>query len=319
MTILKSVGMPIAKMIGLYFPLEIGKRTLVRYYIKKTLAHAPVSSHVVRRDGLTFDLDLSEEIDLWIYLTGWWEKTDCQIAYSSLKLGDTVLDVGANVGTFALRAARAVGRSGRVFAFEPNPKSFVRLTTNARLNALENLAAVDIAAGEQPGEAELFLPQPGQAGGASFCRDWLRLSGIAPERDTGAEVGRIGTTEHATPSEATSLSISVIPIDTFCRERNVDRVDLLKVDVEGYEMAVLAGARDTIAKDRPRLMVECNELALAAGGWDIAEFLTFIWDLGYLTFKRRRWTHRLFPVTSATNIDEEVCNLHCIPKAKGSG
>lgn len=287
--------------IGLYVPFETGKRTLIRKYIAASLGRSRSAHQVrVRRGGIEFELDLGEEIEVWIFLTGWWEKRDFRAALANLRDGHVVLDVGANVGLFALHAARAVGRRGRVYAFEPNPSTHRRLVRNVEINALTNLEVQRTALGDREGEVNLFLPKPGVAGGATLLQEWRDIVDQEAPWDT------------SDPGEDV-LPVPLSTLDRFCEERDVEQIDLLKIDVEGAEPAVLLGGERTLRRYRPSLLVECNRSALTAAEWTVGRFLELLWDLGYETRKMRRFGSRLSSVTSVADVHEELCNLHCRP------
>lgn len=139
-----------------------------------------------------------------------------------LSSGHRVLDVGANLGYYALLFARAVGPDGIVECFEPEPQNVETLTENIRANRLmERVRIHPVAVGETSGSVRL---DPG-------------LNGVVNERGT--------------------LKVAVVRLDDLDDLR--DRpVDLLKIDVEGYEGPVLRGAARLLARDRPSLFVEIH-------------------------------------------------------------
>jgi FkbM family methyltransferase len=124
--------------------------------------------------------------------------------------GAVFVDIGANVGTYALWAARRVGPTGVVIALEPHPRTFTKLEFNRAANRAENVRCVNIAAGPEAGAATLRFDGGGNVGGASL----LAGGGV----EGGADV-----------------AIAVKPLADILMEQNVSRVDAIKVDVEGYE------------------------------------------------------------------------------------
>ncbi len=287
------------KAIGLYFPFEVGKRTIVRRYVKKILngsVKCKPDKIIVNRNGLKYDLSMCEEIDLWLYFTGWWEKADCQVAIKSLTKNCTIFDVGANIGSFALLAGKKIEAKGKVFAFEPNQNTLSKLKRNIAINDFDNISVINKALSDKIGEAQLFLPKSGKAGAASLHNEWLKSGGHLAGNDS-----------------YNSIPISTVTLDNFCRDNNIDNLDFIKIDVEGSEPAVLLGGQKTLKSLKSRLMLEYNEKALLAAGWKGAHFLELIWDMGYRTFKRKLLTTTLYPVTSEQHISGD-CNLHCIPK-----
>ena len=145
-----------------------------------------------------------------------------------LEPGGCVLDVGANIGTSAVAFARAVGPTGKVFAFEPQPAVYNVLCANLALNGLRNVTPYPYAVGRQQGVA--YLPpvdyaEPGNYGAVSLA------GGETPE-----EVG-------------------IVPLDGL----GFPPVTLLKVDVEGGENDVVQGALGLIDRERPLFYVEFND------------------------------------------------------------
>lgn len=276
---------------GRCVPFEAGKRTLVRQYVTRALARQGSGRErvQVRREGLDFDLRLDREIDLWIYLTGWWEKTDCRIALRALQPGATVLDIGANIGSFALRAAQVVGRSGRVIAFEPDVRSRDELTCNIERNTFENIFVEPLALGRASGEREFHLASTTHPGDSSlFPR--IDRGGAGSER---------------------VIRVAVDRLDDYVERQNLTRIDFIKIDVEGGEPDVLAGARETLRRFRPQLLVECNPEMLAAAGSSAAHLVDELVTLEYRLFHRGHWGTQLLPLNAVP--DSELTDLHCIP------
>ena len=148
--------------------------------------------------------------------------------------GTTFVDVGANVGLFALPAARRVGPRGRVIAVEPLADNVQLLCASAARNRFDNLDVLPFAASNR--------------------------SGVL------AVVSRQETTNSFTPPDhavrPTAPCAPSAPLDLILSGRG--RIDLVKIDVEGHEPAVLEGAREVLARDRPTLLVEFNPFGLEA-------------------------------------------------------
>jgi FkbM family methyltransferase len=166
---------------------------------------------------------------LWGY-----EGETIRIFLALAKEAQTVIDVGANTGLFALLAARA-NRAARVWAFEPVPFIFDMLQKNIRLNELDNLEAIPAAVADFVGESTFFITrtQVGIPTDSSSCQGF---------RDQVDEF-RLPTTT----------------LDEFVRTRPIARLDLLKIDAEAAESKVIRGALQTIRRDRPCLILEVLE------------------------------------------------------------
>jgi FkbM family methyltransferase len=173
--------------------------------------------------------------------------------------GDAVVEAGANIGAHTVPLARLVGETGRVVAFEPQPVVFQTLCANLALNSLVNVAAQPLALGA--GRARVRYPPIDYAAKGNY--GGLPLLNV----------------ESGTPVE-------VAPLDEVFEG---DRLNLLKIDVEGMESQVLAGALRTIARFRPILYVENDRLEASE------KLIRQIQSYGY-----RLWWH-ISPMFEAEN------------------
>ena len=144
-----------------------------------------------------------------------------------LRKGDWTLDVGANVGHYAMKMSELVGASGRVVAMEPVPDTFSLLAANARLFAHANVSLVNAAASDRVGVASMQIPRFG-----SGLQNYYQA--------------RVGA--------GPGLSVLTLPIDAL----QLPPVRLVKMDVEGHELPALHGMRGLLARDHPVLIVETN-------------------------------------------------------------
>jgi len=169
--------------------------------------------------------------------TGGFEAETTRLLREVLEPGMTVLDVGANIGVMSLLAARAVGETGSVHAFEPGPTIVTTLQRNVAANGFAARIRVHaVAVGATPGTIDIHVAPTGDA-----------LASIYAEA---AESG--GGTSVATAVRLTSL-------DVWGAEHRWPRVDLIKIDVEGAEIAVLEGMRELCRRSGAcRLIVEFN-------------------------------------------------------------
>ena len=175
--------------------------------------------------GYEMSLDLARKVQRDVYI-GNYERAETRQVCSFLKPGMTVLDIGANVGYYTALAARMVGADGRVFAVEPYRPNFRRLDGWIRNNHLGHARAFNFALGRAPATAQMF---------SRFA-------------DTDAPV----LVDHNQPRVA---AVEVRTLDSCLDEWKLDRVDFLKLDVDGSETAVLAGACDTLAAHKIRAIL----------------------------------------------------------------
>jgi FkbM family methyltransferase len=164
-----------------------------------------------------------------VELYGEWAEAECALLRPYLREGDVVLDVGSNIGTHMLFFASVVGPGGRVYAFEPQHEIFQIMAGNAALNGLRNVRAIRAAVGDQHGELSYAVPD------YAMPDNFAAFSFTSPRTTEGVQE-----------------TAAVITID----ELELQRADLIKIDVEGMELPVLRGAEQTLARCRPVIYAE---------------------------------------------------------------
>jgi FkbM family methyltransferase len=167
-------------------------------------------------DGVRLRLDTRETTQAALLLRGHLEPLTVAALRRLLRPGDTYVDVGAHAGVLAMVGALAVGATGRVVAIEPQPALCDRLLTNAALNGARHVVALPAAAGDVDGWVTLRMQHPS---------DRTRLSLAAHEPNA---------TEYA-------FEAPLVRLDSVFRRLAIARARVLKIDVEGFELAVLRG------------------------------------------------------------------------------
>ncbi|MBK7046155.1 MAG: FkbM family methyltransferase [bacterium] len=189
------------------------------------------------------------------FAAGTYEPPVQQALADCLKPGDVVLDVGANVGFIAVIAAKLVGPAGRVVAFEPVPENARLVRRNARLNGLSRLEVVETAVGDRCGSAQLVL---------------ARLSGGSALAGTDLP-----------PDACGEIEVPLTTLDAWHAREPATRPALVKIDVEGAELAVLRGAVGLLAAARPMLLLEVDDADAALAEAKAAACGAFCEDHGY--------------------------------------
>jgi FkbM family methyltransferase len=175
------------------------------------------------------------------YLTGDAEPEVQEALAELVKPGQTVYDVGANIGFFTILCSKLVGPQGRVYAFEPIPQNPVTLRHNIALNGLTNVVIVDKALSCSTGTAEMFV-SPWSAFHS------LNVEGASKQDNHGAEAGEI--------------VVETVTLDEFLQGPDVSAPDLIKIDVEGAELIVVEGMRGTLRSKQPLLLCELHDTKL---------------------------------------------------------
>lgn len=191
---------------------------------------------------------------------GYWEFWLTRYFAEVIRQGDTVIDIGANLGYYTMLAADLVGPEGRVIAIEPNPEVFRRLSASIAINGFEPRTSarnVAIAKPDETGSRAFFVPT-GEPKNGRFVGDNEDPALLA---------------NHGSVSE---VELGHIDPDAFVR------VDFIKIDVEGAELAVLENLRPVLEKFQPKVVCEVNfkrgyswDDVVAAFGTDALCFLDF--------------------------------------------
>lgn len=161
-----------------------------------------------------------------------------------LEPGMVTFDVGANLGEMALHMASRVGRTGAVYAFEPVPAVSERLRQNVNRNGLEEIVRiVAFALSDADGETEI-----------AYADTSSNNQGLASIVNFTEPVGSLRAT------------IKTITLDHFVREEDIDRIDFIKIDIQGAEARFLDGARETLSRFHPKLFMEFSPADLSEAG-----------------------------------------------------
>lgn len=159
-----------------------------------------------------------------------------------LRPGMVFYDVGANIGFFTLAAARLVGETGKVFSFEPDAETAVRLRSNASHNGFAWVSVIEAALWSRAGEVSFATAD----------------ASVSPDHG----VGRVTKI-----AESHSIAVAATTLDDFCKDHAAP--DLLKCDVEGAEVEVLRGAAHLLRDHHPAIICELHSSECEAGVCDI--------------------------------------------------
>lgn len=188
--------------------------------------------------GYIFNCDLSEHIQRNIFVFDYDEEAQHFIK-NHLKAGDIFLDIGANVGFYSLLASRIVGETGKVISIEPNPKTHSKLEKTIENNNIHNITLLNIGLGKEKGMLDLFFD---------------------------SNSGNDSATMVAHDSQE-SVKVEVWPLDEVLSKHQIDRINYLKIDVDGFEPDVFAGATSLLKQGKvDALQSEFCEYWLQANG-----------------------------------------------------
>ena len=226
------------------------------------------NSATVRRRGLTWRLDLREGIDFSIYLLGAFERSTVITLEKLVKSGDVVFDIGANIGAHTLGLARSVGPAGRVFAFEPTEFAFQKLQQNLSLNP-------ELQARTFPRQL-LLAASPMQEVPQEIFASWpLEKDGPVHPKHRGRPVS--------------TRNAAVDTLDRFVARENLDRLNLIKIDVDGHELPVLQGGLTVLKQFRPVLLMEMSPYVHSEEHNSFPALVALLRDAGYAIQHAATW------------------------------
>jgi FkbM family methyltransferase len=205
--------------------------------------------------GIVMQLDPADLISQSLFVFGAWEAPTWAAVEKHLPPGGTFVDVGAHIGYYSLKAARQVGSAGSVVAIEPNPATLANLRTNIGLSHASQIRVAAVACSDRRTQLQLFLSPRGNTGMASLSQE---------------NASRFGAPAH------TSVTVDAMPLDEILGSLALSRVDVIKMDIEGAELTALKGARDTLRRFRPVLVLEMIDEQLRSMGASEAQLRAFL-------------------------------------------
>jgi FkbM family methyltransferase len=177
------------------------------------------------------------------------EAGEVRFLESIIQPGMKVIDVGANIGITSVTIARKIGKDGKLYSFEPAPHYFRILQQNLSSNRIQNVEAFPLALSDSTGETEFYLKE--------------LSSGIIFEK------------------EAKKTRVSIVTIDSFLQQREVERIDFINMDCEGSELLVLRGAKETLRKNKVRIFCEIHHDFLRQLGQSIGDVVKYLQNLAF--------------------------------------
>jgi FkbM family methyltransferase len=243
-------------------------------------------------DGLSIQIVPGDQLSRAVYLSGTYEPNTLCVLRSLLRAGDTLLDVGANVGPVALAASCWVGPTGAVYAIEPSQREFARLSENLERSKATNVTPVRAAVSSFVGTGSLRVAEASTGGLNTLGR--------------GFAYAGVGTAELET--------VDVVTLDEFVRRHGIARVAAIKIDVEGSEGDALTGAAELLARDRPAVIIEVFERALQNTGWTVGRLEDLLTQARYSFFEIDEETAALRPLHSLADIAEQ--NVVALPNER---
>ncbi len=210
----------------------------------------------VNRDGINFKLDLSDTVDHYIFYN--YRDFSLELFFDESKDVKVILDIGANIGWTALRFA-SKNPKAKIIAFEPHPITFQRAQDNFGRNNFNNILCLNIGLGESPSILKIYELMDNNSG-----------------------MNRIVLEELDRPYK----EVKIERLDDVLNSRNIHQVDMIKMDVEGFEGFVLKGASKILTDSNAKILMETDDAYLKNNGSSARTLIDILKGYGYQTFYR---------------------------------
>ena len=232
-------------------------------------------------------------VDRTIYITETWDERVGDALCRFLKKGSVFVDVGTNIGFFSLLASRIVSEEGKVFSFEPIPHCVEQVKKSVSVNKdIHNITIFPFACGVEEGSSKIYL-HSSNVGGSSLSSKIGKSATSAPEKE---------------------LNVRIAKMDSVLGRE--DHIDVIKIDVEGMEFAVLRGAENMLKKHRPILVIEYSPFFYEQIEHGMSEaFVDFIREHRYVFFDI--WKNKIIDIEDTTKELLEArhqLDIVCLPE-----
>ncbi len=239
-----------------YLPNPFG-RDRKRYHFYELVKNRDlILKRKIRHSGVTLPLNLGDFIQYWMFMEGAYEKKLIDFLLPYVK--DRVFfDVGANIGSYTMSLSKA---ANRIYSFEASHSNAALLNSFVEVSGTDSVEVVNRAVSSISGEQFTIYLSPDTGGNnTAFC-----------DFGKGCEI-------------ATTISL-----DQFVTERGIERVDVIKMDIEGSELAAFRGAHDLLSVHHPLLLVEFHSLVAKQAGWKLPVLYDLLVDYGYSVYELQK-------------------------------
>jgi FkbM family methyltransferase len=261
-------------------PYHRGKQRLSQW-VRKIFEVSLEGEYIERRGGLWWAMNPGDYIQQDLFWSSAKDAAEIREALRCMPKGGVMFDFGANFGYYAITIATALRGDCRIYAFEPNPPTLRRFRKNLELNSTRGVHPREEGVSDAPGRA-LVVEEPAHSGAAYLDQAFNPVDGTS--------------------------AINITTLDLFCEQHKIDRLDLIKMDIEGAELRALRGGVETLRRFQPVILIELNPYTLERDGCSVRDLVVFLEDLGYTIFTvhpRARITREHLPAPQA--IVNAVC------------
>jgi FkbM family methyltransferase len=232
-------------------PQHHGKNRLIRFADRLRFSRG---TQKVNRDNITWFLDTSDHIQWHLFYYGIYEPEETRWIKQYIQPGMVVFDVGANIGYYSVIMSKLIGPNGMIHSFEAATAAFNRLKEHINVNHCKNTIIYHSAISDRNGQCIIYCADNANTGESS-----LKSFDGFKKKET----------------------VSCFTLDSYIEKKNINKVDFIKVDVEGAEMLVIDGAMSLLKRHRPTIMLEINPSYLFRMGANTDNLILTMKHAGY--------------------------------------
>lgn len=240
------------------------------------------SERNVERRGIKYSLDINDYVEHGVFFG--YRDAGFEELLNLARGRKIIIDVGVNIGSTILNFSR-LSPDGKMIGFEPDSKNFLKARRNLELNNFANVTLINKGLGEKSEKVKLFNVNANNAG----MKRVLNASSSEPDVNLSFD------------------EIEIITLDSFIEEKDIPQIDLIKIDVEGYEFKVLTGAKKSLQNYLPILFIELDDENLKAQGNSAQALTSFLECLGYKIYRADDQQ----PITSSDNFNDCHFDIIC--------
>ncbi|MCW3160905.1 FkbM family methyltransferase [Chryseobacterium oryctis] len=213
-----------------------------------------VNKDVVYRNSIKLNLNLEDWIQQQIYFLGDYEKNEIDFLYSSLKKDDVFIDIGGNIGLFSLNASTIIGDKGKVYSFEAFKPNFIQFQNHISINNFQNIHLEHLAVADKKGFIEILYND---------------------------DYNNVGMASSYLENYTSKEKVESTSLDEYVSEKQILKIDLIKIDIEGGEYSALKGMSSVLENLRPKVLIEINNIALKSSNHSEEELISLFTEKGY--------------------------------------
>jgi FkbM family methyltransferase len=207
---------------------------------------------------LKLHVEPEEWIQQHVFLFGTFETNTIKCIQKHISKGGVFFDIGANIGCHSLIAAEKVGDKGQIHAFEAISKTYKKLQANIELNGFKNIHTNQVAVYNESTTLDFYIAND----------DNLGMSSIYQRKD-------ISTNRE---------QVEAITLDSYIKENNIEKIDFIKIDIEGAELSAIQGMKVTLKHFKPSLLIEISKEIIHETKQDSIEIISLLHQIGYTMY-----------------------------------